>query len=99
MTKDEIIARIPGWLDGMADGSIPFTVTEKWDDVYAGNVVCALHNGVLLTIFNDCDSLDYVDNVVRGGKTVEFEELREVTNHLRSHPTLLAALKRAEVSR
>lgn len=97
MTKQEILKRIPEWLGGMADGSIPFTVDERWDDVYAGNVTATLANGVRITIFNDCDELDYIDNVVRGGKTLDYDEFpREMTKWLRNHPTLLAAMKAAK---
>lgn len=97
MTKDEILKRVPRWLDGMADGSIPFTVDERWDDVYAGNVSCHLTGkNVTVVIFNDCDELDYIDSVVRGGKTLDYNDFpREMTNYLRGHPTLLRALKSA----
>lgn len=34
---------------------------ESWDEVYAGNFGCTI-DGYELTIFNDCDSVDYVDS-------------------------------------
>ena len=50
-------------------------IGERWDDVFAGNVVFVIQPGdYYITIFNDCDSLDYVDSIRRGGKEVRYDD-------------------------
>lgn len=93
--------RLPDLLRGMDDGSIPFTVNERWDDVYAGNVRCYLPDtNTTITIFNDCDSVDYIDSVQRGGQRLRYGQIdHEVVDLLRSLPNLKARLKSAPVTR
>jgi probable phosphoglycerate mutase len=53
-------------------------VDETWDETYAGN--CAIRVGTaVITLFNDCDSLDYVDSAdLSDGRHWEYEDGPEI---------------------
>lgn len=69
--------QVTALLRRIARGEIPITVrgTETWDERFAGNV--AFHvEGFIITFFNDCDSLDYVDQVESpDGSVTDFDSL------------------------
>lgn len=45
-------------------------------DIYAGNVSYRASNGWQITIFNDCNEWDYVDQVVAAdGRSLDFHEI------------------------
>lgn len=58
-------------------GEAPVTLQPHWptwDDVYAGNVEFVIGDWSI-TIFNDCDELDYVDSATApDGRTAECNE-------------------------
>lgn len=58
-------------------GEVPITLQPHWptwDDVYAGNVEFVIGDWSV-TIFNDCDELDYVDSATApDGRTGECNE-------------------------
>ena len=58
-------------------GEVPIRLTDprlSWDYVYAGNVEFDI-GGWIITIFNDCDSYDYVDTAISpDGRKWEFPE-------------------------
>jgi hypothetical protein len=35
----------------------------SWDAVFAGNAEFVVSDGTLLRVFNDCDSVDYIDSI------------------------------------
>lgn len=66
-------------------------VGETWDEVFAGNVEFEASNGWLLTVFNDCDSWDYIDEIrSNDGRSLKYEEMVG-TDVDRWHPSEEAA--------
>lgn len=59
----------------MASGKVLLqTIGPTWNEMYAGDVVF-LVEGWRVTIFNDCDSFDYVDHIVApDGREVDFSD-------------------------
>jgi hypothetical protein len=63
-------------LMGAIDGKIQvYRLGESWDEIYAGNVEFDI-DGWKITIFNDCDSIDYTDHVTApDGREADFDLL------------------------
>lgn len=59
VSGQEVAERLRACISG--DLSLVF-VGESWDQVYAGNVTIRLSTGDEITIFNDCDAVDYVES-------------------------------------
>lgn len=71
-----IIEDIAALLRGIATGAITVHAEgETWDEVYAGNVTFVCSTGDRLVVFNDCDSLDYIDAAqLRDGRIADFDD-------------------------
>ena len=76
--KDRIIAL----LTLIAYGDIKLQLKnpeETWESVYAGNVKYVTTDGVNITIFNDCNSFDYIDTIVFvDGEIYDYEDNRKL---------------------
>lgn len=59
VSSQEVVERLRACISG--ELSLVF-VGESWVQVYAGNVTIRLSTGDEITIFNDCDELDYVES-------------------------------------
>lgn len=67
--------RIVGLFKDILAGDVEVRVQfghENWDEVFAGNVEF-IAGKYEITIFNDCDELDYIDSVRYGGKESDFD--------------------------
>lgn len=63
MTPEEILDRIESGKDRIVSVE-PKQIAGRYD----GNVRYVTENGIHVTIFWDCNELDYVDNIVRGSR-------------------------------
>jgi hypothetical protein len=62
--------------DAIVARTVELVADEDPQRVYAGNVVYRGSNGWVLTIFNDCNEYDYVDEVLTpDGRTIDYDEL------------------------
>lgn len=61
LSHNEILDRLRSALVGATEIKLS-TKEASWDDTWAGNVEFIIGDWIV-TIFNDCDSLDYIDSV------------------------------------
>lgn len=63
-------------LKDIEEGKLKLEPTKNPFDVYSGNVVYNINNGWQITIFNDANTWDYIDNIKSAdGREVSFEEI------------------------
>lgn len=63
-------------LEAIGRGEITILPLDNWHDIYAGNVRYRTSNGWEITVFNDCDSWDYLDSLTApDGRHVEYQDL------------------------
>lgn len=69
--RERVVALFKDILAGDLEVRVKFG-HEYWDEVFAGNVefVAGKYE---ITVFNDCDSFDYIDSVRYGGKESDFD--------------------------
>ena len=73
ITEEELME----FLKAIEEGRIALQPEECIpQDIYAGNVPYRASNGWRITIFNDCNDWDYVDQVIAAdGRTLDFDEI------------------------
>ena len=72
ITEDELLQ----FLKAIEEGTIALRAEYDPQDVYAGNVPYMASNGWRITIFNDCNEWDYVDEVITAdGRSVDFDSI------------------------
>lgn len=70
-------AKVISLLKDISSGKMEVRVKfghETWDECFAGNVDF-ISGKYELTVFNDCDSFDYIDSIRYGGKEANFEKI------------------------
>lgn len=55
--------KILNFLNQIEIGEIQITPTQNPRNIYAGNVIYKANNGWEITIFNDANEWDYIDNI------------------------------------
>lgn len=60
LSCEDVVALLRSCLDGSLTLCV---IGETWDEIYAGNVTFRTSVGDTIVVFNDCDALDYIDNV------------------------------------
>lgn len=64
------------FLKAIEEGTVALQAESIPQDIYAGNVSYMASNGWRITIFNDCNTWDYVDRVVAAdGRALDFDEI------------------------
>ncbi|HEY2171599.1 MAG TPA: hypothetical protein VGJ30_18380 [Candidatus Angelobacter sp.] len=64
------------FLKAIEEGAIFLRPESDPQDIYAGNVTYTACNGWRITIFNDCNTWDYVDKVITAdGRSVDFDSI------------------------
>ena len=64
------------FLKAIEEGAISLHPESDPQDIYAGNVTYTASNGWRITIFNDCNTWDYVDKVITAdGRSVDFDSI------------------------
>ena len=64
------------FLKAIEEGAIFLLPESNPQDIYAGNVAYTASNGWRITIFNDCNTWDYVDKVITAdGRSVGFDSI------------------------
>jgi hypothetical protein len=64
------------FLKAIEEGAISLHPESEPQDIYAGNVTYTASNGWRITIFNDCNTWDYVDKVITAdGRSVDFDSI------------------------
>lgn len=71
--------RLSGVLAAVYTETLPiFYVDESWDEIYAGDVTFWV-DGWRITIFNDCDDIDYTDSFVTPeGRSYDYDQLHSL---------------------
>ena len=92
--------RIAALLKAIAYGFCKMRVIgeHSFKDAYCGNVdfsVC----GWTISIFNDCDSIDYIDHIITPeGKTYSYDDLEDVDEERYTEDTYHQERKRVGIS-
>jgi hypothetical protein len=72
ITEQELLQ----FLKAIEEGAIFLRPESEPQDIYAGNVIYAASNGWQITIFNDCNTWDYVDKVITAdGRSLDFDAI------------------------
>jgi len=72
-------AEVMNFLIAVEDGEISLCPELDPQDVYAGNVPYAASNGWHITIFNDANEWDYIDEIrTPDGREVDFDDLEQM---------------------
>jgi hypothetical protein len=71
----ELVAQAIALLKAIDDGSVTVSADgETWKETYAGDVKFTTSNGWKITVFNDCDSWDYIDSIRSPeGEVIDFD--------------------------
>jgi len=83
ITEEELLE----FLKAIEEGTISLRPEECIpQDVYAGNVPYTASNGWRITIFNDCNDLDYVERVIApDGRSLSFDEIDDLMRVAREY--------------
>jgi hypothetical protein len=74
--KIEIEKRVLDFLQSIETGKIRLSPIDNPQRIHTGNVKFKADNGWYITIFNDLDDWDYIDNIVTNtGLVIGFESL------------------------
>ncbi len=72
ITEEELL----GFLKGIEDGTVLLQPEYGPQEVYAGDVSYRASNGWQITIFNDCNTWDYIDHVTTAdGRSLDFDRI------------------------
>jgi hypothetical protein len=64
------------FLKAIEEGAVSLHPESDPQDIYAGNVTYTASNGWRITILNDCNTWDYVDEVITAdGRSVDFDSI------------------------
>lgn len=70
--EDELLE----FLKAIEEGKVSLEPESIPQDIYAGHVSYKASNGWRITVFNDCNQWDYVDQVVAAdGRSLNFDEI------------------------
>ncbi len=76
------------FLKAIADGSIRLSPEAEPQRIYAGDVSYVASNGWRITVFNDCNTWDYIDRVqASDGRAADFDALEEMPSVAAYNPT------------
>jgi hypothetical protein len=72
ITENELLQ----FLKAIEEGAVSLHPESDPQDIYAGNVSYTASNGWRITIFNDCNTWDYVDEVITAdGRSIDFDSI------------------------
>lgn len=66
-------------LKDIEEGKLKIEPTKVPLDIYSGNVIYNISNGWQITIFNDANTWDYIDNIkATDGREISFDEIDNI---------------------